>query len=340
MAQTDTQYVNSKTIDEYVFELNEDIQKFQCQGYSLTRVPDLLRFNQLIVVNIKDNRLTSLPKMGSSVRILFCSHNMFTELSELPPNLVELDCANNKLSSLPELPHTLTMLDCSYNLLCSLPSLPSTLTTLDCFHNMLKTIPLLEHTSLTKLVCLVNNLTALPPLPITLKQLNVGYNKINYLPELPSKLEVLCANNNYITQLPEIPLSLRKLVANNNKIEIIQPFSRYYGLYTVLDSNPIYNLAVSTYSSFGQFGTIMRGSVMGLGMVETDMIIAYINKLMKFRKFYYTQKYKPQFHKWLWIYVREKKIKTLYSPKRLAELLSSVHDENNSDEFQCVLDAW
>lgn len=340
MAQSDTQCVNDKTVDEYVFGLKADIHKFQCQGYRLTRVPDVLRFDQLTVVNIKDNRLTKLPKMGLSVRSLFCSKNRFTELPELPPNLVELDCSNNKLISLPTLPQTLTTLDCSYNLLCSLPDLPATLITLDCFHNMLKQLPPLNHTCLEHLVCVINNLTALPALPNTLKQINIGYNKLECLPELPPKLEILCANNNYITQLPEIPVSLRKLMVNYNRIEIIQPFAKPYGLYTALDGNPIYNFAISNYSSIGNFGTIMQGSVMGLGMVETDMIVAYINKLMKFRKFYYTQKYKPQFHKWLWVRVREKKIKILYSPIRLAELLLSVPDENNSDEFQCVLDAW
>ena len=98
------------------------------------------------------NRLTSLPKLPSSLKLLNCEYNRLEHLSDLPPSLTVLICNGNRLTSLPSLPSSLTELFCTKNQLINLPRLPPTLKTLMCQFNLLTSLPDLP-SSLTLLTC-------------------------------------------------------------------------------------------------------------------------------------------------------------------------------------------
>jgi len=65
-------------------------------------------------------------------------------------------------------------------------------------------------------------------------------------------------------------------------------------------------------------------------------IVDTVRKIQKFRRTYYSLKFKNRFHKWLWR-SRETKIKEKYSPANLIKLLEGIEDE---EEFHLTLDAW
>jgi hypothetical protein len=51
-------------------------------------------------------------------------------------------------------------------------------------------------------------------------------------------------------------------------------------------------------------------------------------------------KYKEHFRRWLWERVRRPKIEREFHPDRLIEILNSMKDEENEDEFMDVLEKW
>ena len=59
----------------------------------------------------------------------------------------------------------------------------------------------------------------------------------------------------------------------------------------------------------------------------------------RFRKTYYTLKFKEKLRKWLWENVREPKIAEKYHPYNLQKLLENVEEDDES-ELDRVLDEW
>ena len=64
--------------------------------------------------------------------------------------------------------------------------------------------------------------------------------------------------------------------------------------------------------------------------------IQNLHKLNNFRYLYYSLKLKQKFRDWLWIKVREPKIKEQYSVSNLLKLLQGKKDE----ELEGLLDTW
>jgi len=122
--------------------------------HSLAGLEYFVGLEQLICTS---NKLTSLPKLPSSLRTLNCSFNELAMLPELPSGLVTLNCSFNKLASLPELSSCLLVLDCSDNKLTSLPELPASLRRLHCESNQLTSIDV-TGLALTQINCRYNNL--------------------------------------------------------------------------------------------------------------------------------------------------------------------------------------
>ena len=118
-------------------------------------------YNNIVYLNCFDNKLTSLPELPKSLKVLYCFSNKLTNLPELPKGLEVLKCFNNKLTKLPELPKSLETLSCHHNKLTNLPELPKSLKELDCSNNKLKVLPELPNT-LKELICYSNKITSLP----------------------------------------------------------------------------------------------------------------------------------------------------------------------------------
>ena len=65
-------------------------------------------------LNLSNLRLTSLPPLPASLKVLYCSNTPLSTLPELPASLQELVCFKTPLTTLPELPASLKDL-CCYN---------------------------------------------------------------------------------------------------------------------------------------------------------------------------------------------------------------------------------
>jgi Leucine-rich repeat (LRR) protein len=126
-------------------------------------------------LHLEENRLTRLPDLSNSVKILNVSKNDLNKLPGLlPQNLQFLDVSDNPhLTSLPELPETLEVLRASN---CAL--------------------------------------TSLPTLPKSLRYLYLQNNYLSELPELPPHLEILYIFNNCIQDYNKLPSTIQKCVTD------------------------------------------------------------------------------------------------------------------------------
>ena len=215
--------------------------------------------------------------------------------------LTILDCSKNQLTQLPTLPSTLTGLYCNNNQLTQLPTLPPTLQNLDCNNNQLTQLPILPP-KLIYLVCCYNQLRQLPTLPPTLTDLDCKYNQLTQLPTLPSILRFLLCYENQLTQLPTLPSTLEHLDCRYN----VLPFG-----------HEIYHT----------------------NMMEYIIQMRNKNRIMLFKELFYALKYKKQFRDWLWVRIREPKIRNKYHPDNLIKLLED-RENLTLDELDELHDNW
>ena len=78
-------------------------------------------------------------------------------------------------------------------------------------------------------------------------------------------------------------------------------------------------------------------------IVKNDDINIIKNKLKKlynFKYLFYCLKYKNKFRNWLWIKIREPKIKKQYHPNNLLILLNEIDDNNYEEKMDSLLNNW
>jgi len=248
-------------------------------------------------IYIANNDITYLPNLTrfKKLKLLNCHDNKLTRLPRLPNSLVELNCDYNKLTSLPVLPKKMNRLLCSHNKIKQLPKLPQELKILHCNHNELTCLPELPN-NLNELWCYSNILTCLPKLPNTLKTLYCNNNNITSLPILPKKLTFLNCGENEIEYLPPLPERLSYFCYNNI---------------------PLFDVLIHNLNPMNSYPQIKKN----------------VDILNNCRNMIYAIKFKKQFREWLWLRVREPKIKEKYHYKHLLEL----DEEDNLDIF---LEDW
>jgi predicted DNA-binding transcriptional regulator len=71
-------------------------------------------------------------------------------------------------------------------------------------------------------------------------------------------------------------------------------------------------------------------------IVELQKQIRIVNQ---FRELFYALKYKKQLHHWLWVHVREPKIRNKYHPSNLMAMLEEKEDMT-LDELDELLEKW
>ena len=307
--------LNCSDLNEYLSKLSEDTKQIQINS-NIFHLPDLSRFRELEELHISGNKIAVLPEKFSEIfpklKKLYCGGNLLTELPMMGDNMEELYCANNLLTSLPPLSNLkkLKNLFCSINQIVELPILPANLKILLCNNNRLTRLPELPST-LTKLCCGSNQLSVLPKLPNALKELSCYNNQIMWLPCLPEDLTDLRCDNNRLTSLPMLGTHITQLDFDNNPIHEITNFDQHDEVYDDDDEN--------------------NGKI--------ALIRDAINKINKFREFYYINKFKTKFLDILWIKIREPKIREKYSPSRIIELLYEIgEDDDNFDKFDSLLE--
>jgi hypothetical protein len=151
------------------------------------------------------------------------------------------------------------------------------------------------NTNLKQLSCRRNQLTFLPPLNEHLEYLHCSENQLSVLPPLNEKLDYLNCTYNKLTCLPVLNKSLHLIFCLHNPI------------YEIIEND-------------------------NLSTLEKNIIIKILNN---FRYLYYSLKFKKRFRDWLWVKIREPKIRKIYHPKYLIENLPD--EETDLDE---VLNNW
>lgn len=202
-------------------------------------------------------------------------------------------------------------------------SLPDDIRYIDVSNSKLTYLPdLSRFTELRQLKCSNNNLTSLPALPPTIAVLFCYDNKITRLPPLPPDLYYLDCNNNLITTIPQpLPPDLDKLYCCNNLLTFLPNLhenirvSRFFYY-----DNPIHDII--------RYDTVWW---------PREYLHIKIRILNQFRILYYSMKFKTRFRDWLWIKIREPKIKHYYSPVKLIERIEGIEDD---EQFHNSLDSW
>ena len=226
----------------------------------------------------------------------------------LPDDVEKIDLSNRNITSLPDLSrfYNLHELFVGCNLLTTLPPLPPNLKMLHCSNNLL---------------------TSLPTLPLTLKVLHCNHNQITRLPNLPANLEHLYCWRNQLLSLPRLPQSLRSIHCDYNRLYYLPPIPD--SLIFQFHDNPIH-----------YFLFIERRIIVNNMIILTDRFSKFkteIEILNKFRYLFYSLKFKQKFRHWLWVRVREPKIREKYSPNNLLKLLDGCEDD---ELFHKLLDNW
>jgi Leucine-rich repeat (LRR) protein len=161
------------SINEYLNNLPDNVEKIDLSNKNLAELPDLFRFHNLNELNCENNGITIIP-IFSNLKILYCSYNFIVSFSILP-NVEILHCCSNRLTSLPIFPN-LRILDCQGNRLTSLPIYPN-LISLQCCNNQITIIP--SFSNLKELNC-SNNKTISIIMPRNLEKLQCYHTQIMY----------------------------------------------------------------------------------------------------------------------------------------------------------------
>jgi hypothetical protein len=148
-------------------------------------------------------------------------------------------------------------------------------------------------------------LTQLPTLPSTLEFLDCTNNQLTQLPTLPPTLKyLLCSNNQLITQLPTLPSTLEFLDCRYNLL----PFDH----------------EINNINMMMEYIIEMRNKN---------------NIFIRFKELFYAVKYKKQFRHWLWVRIREPKIRIKYHPDNLIKWLEGP-ENLRLDELDELDDNW
>lgn len=261
--------------------------------------------------------LENIPKLNrfNRLRSLIISNNNIHIINYLPEQLGYFDCTSNHLTCLPSLPEDLETLICNYNQLTSLPELPECLEKLICHHNQLTELPELNYT-LQLLDVDHNLLRTLPDFPSQLKKLYCQYNQLTSIPNHYHNIEILNCNNNQLIELPYIS-KINELYCDNNKIRYVPYINARCLYYLSMKNNPLDDMLIPYYNT-------------------SDELVCLLDKLYKFKTFYYDEKLKVLIMNYIWKNIRQPKIQEQYSPANLEKLLK----ENEEDDLLNVLDTW
>ena len=229
-----------------------------------------------------------------------------TYLNSLPEDIEEIDVSHKGITSLDVTRFkNLKILHCEYNRLTSL-HLNDNLEKLCCSVNQLTSLHLNE--KLERLSCFNNQLTSLH-LNENLKFAYCLSNQLTSL-HLNDKLETLACSFNQLTSL-RLNENLHTLYCYSNNLIYLHLNKKLKSI--DYNDNPIYEIINSN---------------------DKDIINQKLRVLNQFRYLYYSLKYKKQLRDWLWVKIREPKIREKYSHDYL---LKNLQEDTDLD---VLLDNW
>ena len=234
-----------------------------------------------------------------------------TYLDSLPEDEEEINVSSKGIAYLDVTRFKkLKQLICSYNQLTSL-HLNENLQRLDCSNNQLTSLHLNE--KLEILYCYNNKLTFLH-LNEKLEKLYSSNNQLTSL-HLNENLKTLDCSKNQLTIL-QLNEKLEILHCQFNKLTILPLFDEHL-IICFYYCNPICEI-INPYDK----------------IINCKQINQKLRVLNQFRYLYYCLKFKKQLRDWLWVKIREPKIREKYSHNYLVE---NLHEDTDLDE---LLNNW
>ena len=239
-------------------------------------------------------------------------------LRSLPSDTHSIYLSNKKLNSLPDLSrfYNLQILFCDHNQLTTLPEFPPQLIELYCDHNQLTSLPPFSE-NLQIIYCDHNQLTSLPPFNLVLEIINCQNNQLTSLPRFGPCLTLVYCQHNELTHLHTFNESLGIFHCYDNMLTNLPPFPPNLRELYCYD-NPMDDIVDSLNNSI-------------------DEVNYKLLQLYNFKKFWFQLKLKKKFRDWLWIRIREPRIREKYSTANLLNLLNNAKDD---DELDNLLKAW
>jgi len=202
--------------------------------------------------------------------------------------------------------------------------LPDDIETIDVPFRQLTHLPdLSRFHNLQRLSCSHNELTSLPPLNASLRILKCNNNRLTHLPPLNENLESLYCYQNRLTALPGLNANLDILDCCDNQLTSLPFLPPNLSIFQYME-NPIHEYVM--YLNEGHHH-------------HNHNIIQIARLLYNFKHLFYSLKFKKQFRYWLWVRVREPKIREYYSPENLKKLLSGI-DEDDFEQLDEALNNW
>lgn len=266
----------------------------------------------------------------------------------LPEYLKNVSLINKKIKFEPNLLRfnnltTLTLTKCYIK---KLPLLPNSIISLYVKDVGLEYLPNLENTNLCYISASENKLTNLPKLPNTLISLFMNNNNLTEILELPTSLNNLELKNNKIRKIQSFPINISVIVISNNFLIELPTIPENTSQF-ICDNNPLVSMPEikSNKIWFLHFNCEVHGFFKEFKNYEyfeyfeddnIDRMIIKINLINKFKSTYYHLLCRSKLRKLLWERIREPKIRELYHPNKLNELINDVSE----DELEEKLDEW
>ena len=97
--------------------------------YKLTKLPSLP--TSLKLLSIFNTQITAIPQLPEGLKVFHIEKGYVKTFPDFPKGLKELNLEYNSLTAMPDLPPLLEILYCNNNQLKELPKLPATLKALD-----------------------------------------------------------------------------------------------------------------------------------------------------------------------------------------------------------------
>jgi hypothetical protein len=186
-----------------------------------------------------------------------------------------------------------------------------------CSRNRLTRLSQLPNTVVI-LYCDSNLLTSLPILNKNFIILDCSRNRLTRLPKMNTLYTLYCSHNN-LTRLPPLTDNLYNLNCTNNNLSSLPLLNNVLGVFHYWD-NPICDIIY--YSS------------------NIKEVRNKVQKIYNFRNTFYMLKYKNKLRDWLWVRVREPKIRLLFSPEKLDNILNNLVNSDDEEELQTKLKDW
>ena len=220
-----------------------------------------------------------------------------------------------------------------FNIETYLNSLPEDIETIDISTHDLTFLPSLSRfKNLIKLNCSNNKLISLPPLNENLKELHCSNNQLTSLQPLNENLELLYCENNQLISLPPFNKNLKTLGCYSNQLTFLPHLNENLqnlgcGKNQLTSLPDLTENLKALYCSNNPIREIINGETINQKRIQIQI-------LNNFRHLYYSLKYKKQFRDWLWVRIREPKIRLKYSHSYLIE---NLQEDTDLDAF---LDNW